>query len=158
MTAPVKHSMDKLAQWYGLGPHWICEFTMLGGGSGLTYSLAAPPSTPPAVATTPAGIPTLMVTPTYVSTGNNTLTFDDCYWALVGASATVDDINGTTPVLAFMGQPTNLGAGLTGAGTNFVITITTYTISTTPGAADVALNTPVRVRLTFKKSPTGAVQ
>ena len=158
MTAPVKHSMDKLAEWYGSGPHWICEFTMLGGGAGLTYTLSAPPSNPPAAATTPAGIPTLMVTPAFVSTGLNTLTFDDAYWAIVNMSAVVDDINGTTPVLAFMGQPTNLGAGVTGAGTNLVVTISTYTVSTTPAAADVALNTPVRVRLVFKKNPTGAVQ
>ena len=158
MATPVKHSMDKLAQWYGVGPHWICEFTMLGGGSGLTYSLAAQPSNPPAVATTPACIPTLMVTPAYVSTGVNTLTFDDSMWAVAHMSAVVDDINGTTPVLAFMGQPTNLGAGLNGAGGNFVVTITTYTISTTPAAADVALTTPVRVRITFKKDNSGAAQ
>ena len=154
----VSHSLDNAVKFYGEGPHWVCEFTMLGGGTGKTYTFSAPPSNPPAAATTPACVPTVMVTPAFVSTGINTLTFDDCYWAVAGWQATVDDINSATPVFAFLGLPTNLGAGLTGAGTPFVCTISTYTVSTTPAAADVAAGTPVRVRINFKKNYTGASQ
>ena len=159
-TPPVKHSMDKLVQFYGLGPHWIAEWTMLGQGSGNAPIMVAQPSNPPAVATVPSCIPTTMVAITNTGTGVNTLTFDDAYWAVAGWQVSVDDINGATPIDGYLGQFTNLGAGLTGAGTNLTCVLTTYignggSIGT---AVDVALNTPIRVRINFKKSYTGAAQ
>jgi hypothetical protein len=158
MTAPVKHSLDPAVKFYGVGPHWVCEFTLLGQGSGNAPIMVAQPSNPPAAATTPSCVPTAMITVANTGTGVNTLTFDDAYWAIAGMRADVDDINAATPIAAYLGQPTNLGAGLTGAGTNLVLTLSTYNPLASYAAVDVALNTPIRVYINFKKGYTGNAQ
>ena len=160
MTAPVKHSMDPTPKHYGVGPHWIMEFTMLGQGAGNAPIMVAQPSNPPAAATIPSCIPTGIVTATNTGTGVNTLTFDDAYWAVAFCAATVDDINGSTPIDAYLGQWANLGAGLTGAGSNATCVLTTYVGNggSIGQAVDVALNTPIRIQITFKKGYSGAAQ
>ena len=156
MATSVKHSMDPTPKHYGVGPHWILEFTMLGQGSGNAPILVAQPSNPPAAATVPACVPTAMVVAANTGTGVNTLTFDDAYWAVASWNVSVDDVNAATPVSGYLGQFTNLGAGLTGAGSNLTCVLSTYT--TGSSAVDVALNTPIRISICFKKSPTGAAQ
>ena len=156
MTAPVKHTMDMRPALYGVGPHWTLEFTMLGQGSGNAPIMVAAPTNPTAAATVPSCVPTTLVTATNTATGVNTLTFDDAYWAVASWQVSVDDINAATPVSGYLGQFTNLGAGVTGAGSVLTCVLSTYT--TGSSALDVALNTPIRIRITFKKDYTGAAQ
>jgi hypothetical protein len=149
--------MDPAPKYYGVGPHWIAHFTMLGqGGGNAPIMVAAPSSNPPSAATVPSGIPTGMVVATNTGTGVNTLTFDDAYWAVDDWKVSIDDINGATPTLGYLGQFSNLGAGVTGAGTNMTCVLTTYNSSFQ--ALDIALNTPIRITIVFKKSYTGAAQ
>ena len=127
--------------------------TFFGSASGMS---TRPPTFNSSTPTVPSCIPTAIVTGANTGTGVNTLTFDDCYWAVADWKVTVDDINAATPILGFLGQFSNLGAGVTGAGSLMTCVLSTYTLAN--AAVDVALNTPIRFTIVFKKDGTGTVQ
>jgi hypothetical protein len=127
----------------GAGPWQELNFTLLGAGAGAapTINAANSDTNPPCTAE--------VSSITYVSTGVNTIVLYGAYFGVASWSAVVDDINGSTPVEARLGQFTNLHSS-----NALQLTLTTY--SSAFAAADVALNTPIRIRIMFKKGKTGA--
>jgi hypothetical protein len=147
-----KNNTDQLAKWYGEGPHYILAQTMLGGGAAANLSNgpinSATASVPPCAVEIVSGV--------HTATGTYTITLSDVYYAIADCRACVDDVNGSTPVLAFCGQWANLGAANPASTTSAVATFVLTTYNSSLAAVDVALNTPVRFLITFKKDLTGA--
>ena len=147
MTTPNFSGGIDVATFYGAGPHRILAMTLLGGGSG--KALAVPPVS--AVAGTVVPCASEIVSCAYTTTGSYVLTFAGNHYAIAYMHASVDDINAATPVGAFLGQATSLGTG-----TPLTLVLSTYATGGGGSAADVALNTPVRILIHFKDDNTGA--
>jgi len=143
-----KNNASPLAYWYGAGTFYVLEMTLLGAGTGNAPTIPAVSGTVP-----PCAIEITKVTNT--ATGVNTLTFADSYWAVAAWNVSVDDVNAATPVSGYLGQFANLEAAApTTAGAAMTCVLSTYT--TGSSAVDVALNTPIRITIVFKKNSTGA--
>jgi hypothetical protein len=140
-TAPVRNNTQRLANRYGAGPHYLLDETILGAGA------AAP--TVPAIgaAVPPCAIEIVSITRT--SAGVYTLTFADNYYAIASWSVCIDDVNGATPCAGYLGQFANLGTG-----TPMTCVLTTY--NSAFAATDMALGTPIRLSIAFKKDSSGA--
>lgn len=148
-----KNNTDQLAKWYGEGPHYIVSQTLLGGGAATSLSL---PPVQSAVANKPPCCVEIVSAAYNAATGTYLLTFADSNYAVAGWSVSIDDVNGSTPRDGYLGQWANLGADNPAATTLSPTTciLTTYTAS--GSASDIALNTPVRIMVIFKKDNTGA--
>ncbi len=147
-----KNNTDQLAKWYGDGPHYIVSQTMLGGGS--SANLTNGPINAATAFVPPCGLE--IVSAVHTATGTYTLTFSDVNFAVADWHVSIDDVNGSTPVSGYLGQWANLGAANPASTTSAVTTCVLTTYTTGSSAVDVALNTPVRIFVVFKKDNTGA--
>lgn len=147
MANPDQTQASSHAEFYGTGPHRVLNQTMLGGGSAANLKLAAISATAGAVQ--PCAVEILSGVRT--ATGTYTLTFAGNHNAIAYMHASVDDVNGSTPIGAFLGQAANLGTN-----TPLTLVLTTYATGGGGSAADVALNTPIRIHVWFKDDNTGA--
>lgn len=132
-----------VAQFYGAGPFRILSQTIVGAGgtSNPTISAAGATSNPPCASE--------IVSAAYNSaTGTYLLTFAGNHFAVAFADATVDDINGTSPVNAYLGQWTGLNSNAP-----LTCILTTYVNN---AASNLANGTPVRIFIVFKDDTTGA--
>jgi hypothetical protein len=148
--ALTKTNTIPLVNIYGGGPFYILFATLVGAGSGKAPTISSLSST----VSPPCQAELLGANITYVSTGVNTLLFQDANYAVAFAIVAIDDL-GTAPYEGNLGQWTNLGS-TTSPPVATGCTLTTYNPLSSYGAADIPLGTLIRLMIVFKKSSTGA--
>jgi hypothetical protein len=136
---------------YGVGPWFNLYATLVGAGNGNAPTVGSVSGVNP-----PGNAEIVQANIVRNSAGNYTITLQDAYYAVINWNTSIDDLNGSTPLVSALGQFKNLGCNPTVGtpGTPMSFVLTTY--NTSFANADVALGTPIRLSINFKKDPSGA--